>query len=287
MQKEIIMAPPDYFSIDYELSTNPLMRLSTQPHKTVALSQWRTLKRSLEEKNVRVHVCPSPPDLPDFTFFANAGLPLPWEHGLILSNFYHPERRKESPHHSAFFRNHFTVYELPPDAFFEGQGDAFFWDENTLFICCGIRTNQKGVTEVTNIIRRIRPTVRVIPLAMQPNRGTYNGNVMSFYHGDMCLMPLRRANTFFVYPRPFIPSVLETLARYGTVIHTTKREAHHFSCNGCEIAHDNVLTAHKNNRMYHLFKSMGYHITVPVTQEFWLSGGGPKCLILELEQPLA
>jgi len=280
------MAPPDYFSVDYELSTNPLMKISTQPHKTVALSQWRTLKRTLEEKNVRIHVCPSPQGLPDFTFLANAGLPLPWENTFILSNFYHPERRKESPHHSAFFRNHFIVYELSSDAFFEGQGDAFFWDENTLFICCGIRTNQKGVTEVTNIIRRIRPIARVIPLQMQPNRGTYNGSLMSFYHGDMCLMPLRRTRAFFVYPRPFIPSVLETLARYGTVIHATKREAHHFSCNGCEIAPDNVLTAHTNNRMDHLFKSMGYRITVPVTREFWLSGGGPKCLILELEQPL-
>ena len=71
----LLVCPPDYFGIEYEI--NPWMRLANTADPRLARMQWHGLMRELEGAvGARLERLDPVPGLPDFVFTANAGVVL-------------------------------------------------------------------------------------------------------------------------------------------------------------------------------------------------------------------
>src|SRR5690349_11940275 len=125
----ILMCPPDFYGIEYEI--NPWMRRSNASDDERARAQWRDLHAILTSLGVDVRLMPAAPGLPDLVFTANAGLV--WKNVVFLSRFRHAARQGETALDDQWFRdNGFETRSLPGEWDFEGAGDALFCGE-TLF----------------------------------------------------------------------------------------------------------------------------------------------------------
>ena len=91
----MLLCPPDFFSIDYEI--NPWMKRARPTERAVARAQWSNLRATLDGLGCATEIMPAPPDLPDAVFTANAGLLAGGK--FLLSNFRFQERHGEA----AFF----------------------------------------------------------------------------------------------------------------------------------------------------------------------------------------
>lgn len=117
----LLVCPPDYFSIDYEI--NPWMRRSNAVDSERAVSQWHHLMQVLEQDVGAVLERMKPvPGLPDLVFTANAGIVVGGK--AVPSRFRYPERQKEEAYFEDWFRGQgYEVLTLDHGSFFEGAGD--------------------------------------------------------------------------------------------------------------------------------------------------------------------
>src|SRR5918911_3841317 len=122
-QPRILMCPPDYYGIEYEI--NPWMSRSRGSTPERARRQWQTLRDTLRGLGAAVELLEPRPGLPDLVFTANAGLV--YGKRFFSSRFRHEVRARETPHFDAWFAAHgFAVKHLPAGVYFEGAGDALF-----------------------------------------------------------------------------------------------------------------------------------------------------------------
>src|SRR5438067_13178793 len=167
-QPRILMCPPDYYGIEYEI--NPWMSRARGSEPTRARAQWHALYETLQAVGVAVELLEPRPGLPDLVFTANAGLV--YEKRFFGSRFRHEVRAREEPHFEAWFREHgFTVEHLPEGSYFEGAGDALFCG-STLFAGYRIRSDVRGHQELGTAL-----SCQVLPLELVDPR---------FYHLDTC-----------------------------------------------------------------------------------------------------
>src|SRR5262245_24366652 len=68
----ILMCPPDYYGIEYEI--NPVMHVEQGAKRERAQAQWQRLREALRGHGVTVELMQPRPGLPDLVFTANAGL---------------------------------------------------------------------------------------------------------------------------------------------------------------------------------------------------------------------
>ena len=119
---EILMCPPDFFSLDY--SINPWMNTDLKIDGDLAKKQWNQLKETVETCGT-VKVLEPQPGVPDLVFTANAAVIKGKK--AVLARYMHPERQGEEPFNLAWFRsNGYEVIEPPKELFFEGAGDALY-----------------------------------------------------------------------------------------------------------------------------------------------------------------
>jgi N-dimethylarginine dimethylaminohydrolase len=147
---EVLMCPPDYYGIDYEI--NPWMSRGRPSDPARAMSEWRALKELLELEGAAVHCLAPVEGLPDLVFTANAAL----VDGrvAVLSRFRHPQRQGEEQYNEAWFAGHgFEIRRPPPDSYFEGAGDALFCGE-TLLAGYRIRSDIRGYQEIGRQVGR-------------------------------------------------------------------------------------------------------------------------------------
>src|SRR5690242_3206460 len=109
-QPRILMCPPDYYGIEYEI--NPWMNRARASTPEKAHAQWRALYETLVAVGVTVELMKPQPGLPDLVFTANAGLV--FKNRFFSSRFRHAVRALEQPHFDAWFAAHgFAVEYLP------------------------------------------------------------------------------------------------------------------------------------------------------------------------------
>src|SRR5262245_14501159 len=101
-QPRILMCPPDYYGIEYEI--NPWMSRSRGSERGQARAQWESLYETLRRLGVQVDLLQPQPGLPDLVFTANAGLM--FKNRFYSSRFRHEVRARESPHFDAWFAAH-------------------------------------------------------------------------------------------------------------------------------------------------------------------------------------
>src|SRR5215211_6258438 len=107
----LLMCPPDYYGIEYEI--NPWMSRSRQSNPQLAREEWEKLYRLLRvQLAAAIEIIEPQPDLPDMVFTANAGLV--WQNRFIASQFRPEVRRDESYFYETWFANQgFDIHHLP------------------------------------------------------------------------------------------------------------------------------------------------------------------------------
>ena len=260
----ILMCPPDYFGIEYEI--NPWMNVDRKCDHLVAVAQWKSLHTILRNAGAKISLLPPAEGQPDLVFTANAALI--YRQTAILSRFRHPQRQGEESFNAAWLENHGFTVELSPDgASFEGAGDALFCGE-TLVAGYRMRSDAQGHQQVAQMLG-----VRVIPVELvDPN----------YYHLDTCFCPLRPGlaiiypGAFDEYGRRAIDEAVDDL------IEVEQREAERFACNAVVVG-DTVVTNTLCDQLHAQLTTRGFKPVATPLDEFVKAGGSAKCLTLRLD----
>lgn len=263
-QPRILMCPPDYYGIEYEI--NPWMSRSKGSTPERAHQQWRALHDTLRGLGVVVELMQPQPGLPDLVFTANAGLI--FGNQFYSSRFRHEVRARETPHFDAWFTAHgFQVEHLPEEVYFEGAGDALFCG-TTLFAGYRIRSDVQGHQHLGKILHR-----QVLPVELINPR---------FYHLDTCFCPLAPGEAIY-YPAAFDGYGRKVLTSHiPRLLAVNESEAHRFACNAVVIGKTVVLNTGCEQLSAGL-RQWGYIPITTALDEFLKAGGSAKCLTLRLD----
>ncbi len=263
-QPHLLMCPPQYYGIEYEI--NPWMSRARQVDHDLAKQQWESLHRIVTERGARVSLQSPVQGLPDMVFTANAGLV--YGDMVVLSRFRHPQRQGEHAENSRWFAQHgFTVFDLAPEMYFEGAGDALFCGE-TLF--AGYRS-RSDMTSHQKVAELVGQSVLAMEL-VDP----------SFYHLDTCFCPLAPGVAAY-YPGAFDHYGQQVLkAGIETLIEVSRDEAQAFACNAVVVGQV-VVTNVGCPRFHHTLRDHGFIPIATPLGEFVKAGGSAKCLTLRLD----
>ena len=263
-QPRILMCPPDYYGIEYEI--NPWMSRSRGSSPERARGQWQRLHDTIVGLGVRVELMTPVAGLPDLVFTANAGLV--FKDRFYSSSFRHEVRAHESPRFDAWFAGHgFAVEHLPEGMYFEGAGDALFCGAS-LFAGYRIRSDVRGCQHLASLLGR-----QTLPLELV---NPY------FYHLDTCFCPLAPGEAIY-YPGAFDAygrKVIE--AHVPQRIAAVEEEAKRFGCNAVVVGKTVVVNA-GCERLAADLRAAGYTPVAVELDEFLKSGGSAKCLTLRLD----
>ncbi len=264
MSPHILMCPPDYFGIEYEI--NPWMQRSRQADRAVAVAQWGNLRAALESAGAMIETLPPVPGLPDLVFTANAAMI--YGHQAILARFRHKERQGETPYDEAWLAQRgFAVRSAPPGVYFEGAGDALFCGD-TLFAGYRIRSDARGHQQIGAALG-----CRVIPLELVDPY---------YYHLDTCFCPLA-AGAAIYFPAAFDEYARRALAAHvPELIAVVPEEAQRFACNAVVVG-QTVVTNIGCPRLHDDLRRRGYAPRETPLDEFVKAGGSAKCLTLRLD----
>ncbi len=263
-QPTILMCPPDYYGIEYEI--NPWMSRGKESDSERARAQWQALKTLIESLGANVELMSPVKGLPDLVFTANAGLI--WNNVAVLSRFRFDARRGETPVDAAWFAAHgFELRELPEGMDFEGAGDALFCGE-TLYAGYIIRSDASAEQWVAELMG-----CRVIPLQLVDPH---------FYHLDTCFCPLD-ATTAAWYPPAFDDYAQLTIREHiPNLIEVIPEDASRFACNAVVIGRDVILNS-GCPRFEEQLTAAGFIAHSTELDEFIKAGGSAKCLTLRLD----
>jgi N-dimethylarginine dimethylaminohydrolase len=260
----ILMCPPDYFGIEYEI--NPWMNVRVGSDAERSQRQWSALEETLRDLGVAVDLIEPVPGLPDLVFTANAGLV---HRNLFLSSrFRFGVRQGETAYFEDWARRRgLEVVELPEGCHFEGAGDALFCGE-TLFAGYRFRSDVRSHQWVGEYLG-----VAVLPMELIDPR---------FYHLDTCFCPLAPDQALY-YPGAFDEygrSVLRD--RIPNLIEVAAEEAISFSCNAVVVGRTVVLNQGAP-KLAETLSAAGFAVRLLGFSEFIKSGGSAKCLTLRVD----
>jgi N-dimethylarginine dimethylaminohydrolase len=263
----LLVCPPDYFSIDYEI--NPWMRRTNAVQGEQAVQQWKRLMEVLEGPvGAALERMKPVPDLPDLVFTANAGVVV--GRRAVVSRFRHPERQREESHFASWFREQgYEVLTLDPQLYFEGAGDLLGFEE-TWFGGYRQRSEIRAFPHISEIFGR-----EIIPLELVDTR---------FYHLDTCFCPLSGGELLY-FPPAFDTYAQKAVAERvpeGRRLVVPEEEALRFACNAVCVGKHVVIPAGCPRTMQELDRA-GYMPHSVTLDEFMKSGGSAKCLTLALD----
>ncbi len=260
----ILMCPPDFYGIEYEI--NPWMdRRQPADHATV-VTQWTALRDLLNAAGAQTPLLPPVRGLPDLVFTANAAMI--FRDQAILARFRHPERQGEEPHDAAWLESAgFHITRLPPELYFEGAGDALFCGD-TLFAGYRIRSDVRAPQQVGVLCG-----CRVIPLELVDPY---------YYHLDTCFCPLAPGQAIY-FPGAFDDYGRRALAEaVADLIPVSETEARRFACNAVVVG-KTVVTNTGCPSLHQTLAARGFTTRETPLDEFVKAGGSAKCLTLRLD----
>ena len=260
----ILVSPPDYFGVEYEI--NPWMNTRRPTDHELAVRQWTDLTGIFRSLGAELEVLPPVDGLPDLVFTANAGVV--FKDTFIPSRFRHSQRQGEEEHFCRWFADHgWTVTPLTEDGYFEGAGDALFCG-GTLYAGYLHRSDVSAHQEVGRVIDR-----RVLAAELVDPR---------FYHLDTCFCPLAPGVAMY-YPPAFDVYGQKVLQEtVGRLIAVPEADAESFGCNAVVLGMHVVLNT-GTDALCALLEREGFTPHPTPLSEFLKAGGAAKCLTLRLD----
>ncbi len=260
--RQLLMCPPRFFEIDYEI--NPWMHKSNQIDPQIALKEWEALKLTYQNLGCQVEIIEPTQGWPDMVFTANAGLTY-GDHKLLLSKFKFAERQGEEPFFKYWFQQrNWTVTEL--DIPFEGQGESFLWN-GLILAGYGFRSNEQTASAIEYLTAK-----KVVQLELIDPK---------FYHMDMALSPIS-ADIIAYYPKAFSTDSINKIKSLGAdLIEISDLDAEAFGANLVSVD-KTIVMVKGTTQLPGELKSRGFDIIELDMSEFRKSGGGVRCLTLDL-----
>jgi N-dimethylarginine dimethylaminohydrolase len=265
MNPVLLLCPPDYYGIEYEI--NPWMHKERGADPAAARAQWRQLYETLLRLGADIELIGPRPGLPDMVFTANAGLVVGGR--AIVSNFRHKERQGEAEHFARWFdRRGFEVVSLPDSLVFEGEGDALSCGD-VLFCGYRFRSDIRSHEKLSELLGRLAISVELVD--------------DRFYHLDTCFCPLPDGSAVW-FPGAFDHYAQGAIRQHvSELIEVTEPEAVRFACNAVVLEKQVVLPTGCPQLEQEL-NARGYHAHALAMEEFLKSGGACKCLVLFIPQ---
>ena len=263
--RKLLLCPPDYFGIEYEI--NPWMNRERNALPDLARAQWAGLREKLESLDCHLEFLTPRQKLPDLVFTANAGLAV--GNRFIPSRFRFAQRQGEEPFFQQWFADHnYQITPLSEGLFFEGEGDALFWND---LLVCGYRfrsdiRSHRAIAQLLNCL--------VVSVELVLDR---------FYHLDTCFCPLPDGGAIW-YPAAFDEYGQRAMRHHiPDLIEVAEEEALQFACNAVVL--DRLIVLPQGcPKLCGVLAERGYRThPLPMT-EFLKAGGACKCLVLLLPQ---
>ncbi len=252
------MCKPLHFSVDYII--NPWMKLGTVDTNN-ALKQWDELVKIYENQNIKVEIIEQVKGLPDMVWATDQGII--HNSKVLLSHFWYRERQNETDYYKAWFeKKGYEIEYLPPGAYFEGNGDSYFWKDK-LLVGVGYRADDYSCEAVSKALN-----IEVVPVYITDPK---------FYHLDVGFLPINE-DTAFYYPKAFDRQSREVLKKLiHNLIEFSKEEAMGFCANSI-VSGNNVIHQSGNPTFTEKLTKLGYNSIDVDLSEFKKSGGGAHCL---------
>ncbi len=263
MAKTILMCPPTYFDIEYEI--NVWMHQDDQPAGETAAQQWQKLYEIYTGRlGWHVELIEPVKGLPDMVFATDCCLMI--DDKIMLSSFRHPQRQPETRFFERWFRDHGYSQIKKADNLFEGGGDTMIFGDK-IIAGHGFRTDIKAHAELAEYFGR-----EVISL---------NITEPKFYHLDTALAVLS-ADTVAFYPGAIDEDSQQRLRQtVPNLIEATLEEAEGFGLNAVSDG-KTVITSNESESLLQKYRDAGFEVIGTPILEFRKSGGGVTCLTLEL-----
>lgn len=263
MAKQILMCAPKYFDIEYEI--NPWMDKNNQVDQKLAAKQWQQLYHTYTEKlGWDVELIDPVKNLPDMVFTANGALVIDGK--VALPTFRAPDRQPETAYFKKWFQSKGFEDFLTPKYDFEGEGDALVWN-NIVFAGYPWRSDKSAQTEVARFFNK-----KVIGLQLAN---------ASFYHLDTALTIVDN-QTVALYPPLFSSDSLKKIKEtVPNVIEASKADAYVYGLNAMSDG-QNIVLSDRATGLIEAYKKRGMRVYPVPISEYQKSGGGVKCLTLEL-----
>jgi N-dimethylarginine dimethylaminohydrolase len=265
MAKEVLMCPPSYFDVEYEI--NPWMHCDNPVQKADAAAQWQAL-HDIYTRGIGwvVHLMPPVAHLPDLVFTANGGLVIGGQ--VVLPQFRHPERQGEQLHFAAWFRDHGFPQAVTPRHDFEGEGDALLWND-VLFAGYPWRSDKQSHAALARQF-----AVEVVSLQLIDAR---------FYHLDTAFTVVDERTVALYAPAFTAESVEAVRKRVPNVILATSDDAEAYGLNAMSDG-KHIVLSDRAHGLIQTYRERGLTVWPTPIGEFQKSGGGVKCLSLEIRR---
>lgn len=263
MPKTVLMCPPTYFDIEYEI--NPWMHQDDQPSSESAADQWRKLY-DIYTKRLGWHVELAEPvkGLPDMVFATDCSLVIGDK--VMLSSFRYPERQPETAHFEEWFKDHGYQNLRKTKNFFEGGGDTMIFGDK-IIAGYGFRSDLEAHDELRDYFGSEVISLRIV----DPN----------FYHLDTSLAVLS-TDTVAFYPGAIDEESQKRLREaVPNLIDASLEEAKGFGLNATSDG-KTVICSNESKSLLQKYRDAGFEVIGTPILEFRKSGGGVKCLTLEL-----
>lgn len=257
------MCPPTYYDIEYEI--NDWMDKNNPVDRKYAASQWKKLYEIYTQKlGWEVELIKPVKGLPDMVFTANGGLVYGGK--VVLPRFRYPERQGETQQFEKWFRQAGYKDIYLPKHNFEGAGDAFVW-QDMLIAGYPFRSDKAAHKEVADYLG-------LKPISLEQINPR-------FYHLDTSITFLSD-DTAAIFPGAFSAGSLKILSKLvPNIIEATEQDALAYGLNAMHDGKNIILSDHPKN-LIDKYTQMGMDIYTVEMTEFLKSGGGVKCLTLEL-----
>jgi N-dimethylarginine dimethylaminohydrolase len=261
--KTVLMCPPTYFDIEYEI--NPWMHTTDQPAEDTAASQWQKLyKIYTEHLGWHVELIEPVKGLPDMVFATDCCLLI--DGRAVLSSFRYPERQPETDHFEKHLRELGFNNLKHASSFFEGGGDTLKYGDK-IIAGYGFRSDRAAHDELAEYFDR-----EVISLKIVDPR---------FYHLDTSLAVLSD-DTVAYFPGAIDQQSRQLLkSKVPNLIEASEEEAIGFGLNAVSDG-QTIICSDESTSLMEKYRSAGFKVIGTPILEFRKSGGGVKCLTLEL-----
>ena len=258
------MCPPTFFGIEYEI--NSWMHTENQVDYDIAQDQWRTLHDIYTKKlNWDVKLIDPVKGLPDMVFATDCCLMMNGR--ILLSNFRYPERQPETEYFENWLHQNGYTNTKRAEHIFEGGGDNIVCGDKIL-AGHGFRSDVRAAAEMEKYFG-----CEVVPIKIiDPD----------FYHLDTSMAVLSE-DTVAYYPGAIDAKSQAKLKKaVPNLIEATHEEAKGFGLNAVSDG-KSIITSGESESLLHKYRDAGFEVHPTSILEFRKSGGGVKCMTLELK----
>lgn len=264
-KKRILMCPATYYGLNYEI--NPWMHKDNQPNRDKAMEQQGKIIQTLQDLGHQIELIEPADGCPDMCFTANAGVV---RDGKVLLSNLPAERQPEHEHFEKWFKE--QGYSVQRTAYrFGGGGDAL-WVGDRLIAAYGPKERRASDIEVHTELAELFG-VEVTSIQTTDER---------FYDMDMALAVLN-PNLIAICSEVLSDESVDKLKNLNgiEVMNVAIEDALGFGCNLISDG-ENVIISNRAPGLIAQLKTKGFNVLPHSIGQFMLTGGGVRCLGLDL-----